>query len=396
MKNYLRCGFILYSVLTLSLALIGCTKTKVEIVNPPTVQSVPTSKPVVKVFLENSGSMDGFMCDGSELKDGMYNYLTCIKDHASKMELYYINSETKKQDASLSEYIKNLNPTAFRTAGGNRAFTDIPDLFTRVLATVNENTVAVYISDCILDIPNHAAPNFLYITRTDMHSAFSDKIAKQKNLAVCIYQLESFFQGKFFFPKGGSQSFNGKLPYYMFVIGTNAQLANLRRNVSDSLITHGVKKYCAFAPSFDVPVSLLKGSKPTESLELNTHREGRFHFKVQANLNMSLQHDSVLTSISNYTLSSPKEITIESISTISSEDSEYSHIIEFSILDKTFGNVVTLKKIQVPTWVSNANDKYGDSVAAGKTFGIEYIIGGIADAYKDKTTASFKLNIKKQ
>lgn len=396
MNNYLKCGFILYSALTISFALTGCTKTKVEIVNPTSVQSMPTSKPVVKVFLENSGSMDGYMCDGSELKDGIYNYLTCIKDHASKMELYYINSEIKKQNTSLSGYIRNLNPTAFQMAGGNKAFTDIPDLFTRVLATVNDNTIAVFISDCILDIPNHAAPNYLYITKTDMHSTFSDKIAKQKNMAVCIYQLESSFKGRYYFPKGGSQMYDGKLPYYMFVVGTNAQLANLRKNVSDSQITHGVKNYCAFAPSFDAPVSLLKGSKPVESLELNTQRDGRYQFKVQANLNMSLQHDDILTSISNYTLSSPKEIVIENISTISSEDSEYSHIIEFSILNKAFGNVVTLNKIQVPSWVTKANDRSGNSVAPGKTFGVEYIIGGIADAYKDKTASSFKLNIKKQ
>jgi len=190
--------------------------------------------------------------------------------------------------------------------------------------------------------------------------------------------------------------YDGKLPYYMFVVGTNAQLANLRKNVSDSQITHGVKNYCAFAPSFDAPVSLLRGSKSAESLELNTQRDGRYQFKVQANLNMSLQHDDVLTSISNYTLSSPKEIAIENISTITSEDSEYTHIIEFSIINKAFGNVVTLKKIQVPSWVTKANDRSGNSIAPGKTFGIEYIIGGIADAYKDQTASSFKLNIKKQ
>ena len=65
----------------------------------------------------------------------------------------------------------------------------------------------------------------------------------------------------------------------MFYGGTNAQLANLRKNVPNSQITHGVKNYCAFAPSFDAPVSLLKGSKPAESLELNTQRDGRYQFK---------------------------------------------------------------------------------------------------------------------
>ena len=171
-----------------------------EIVQLLSKQVVTNKQPVVKVFLENSGSMDGFMCDGSELKDGIYNYLTNVKDHSSKMELYYINSETKKQEVSLSEYIRNLNPANFRKAGGNRAFTNIPDLFTRVLNSVNDTTIAVYISDCILDIPNHVALDYLHITQTDIHSVFADRIKKINNLSVCIYQLQSTFNGSFFFP----------------------------------------------------------------------------------------------------------------------------------------------------------------------------------------------------
>ena len=398
-SNYMR-KIGKYSLITCAILAISvftsCTKTKVEVVNSPSVQAAPKNKPVVKVFLENSGSMDGFMCDGSQLKDGIYNYLTNVKDNASKMELYYINSKTIKQDVPLSDYIRDLNPSAFQKAGGNRAFTDIPNLFKRVLSSVDENTIAVYISDCILDIPNHAAPKFLHITQTDMHSVFGDKIAKQKNLAVCIYQLESTFSGTFFFPKGGSQKYNGKLPYYMFVIGSNSQLANLRKKVSESQITHGVKNYCAFSPSYDAPTTLLQGNKPAKSLELNTQRDGRFKFKVQSDLSLSLQNDNILTADSNYTMSNPNDLAIESISPITSEGSDYSHIIEFSIVDKVFGSVVTINRISMPNWIKQSNDNDGNSVAPSKTFGIEFILGGISDAYLDKKTASFKLNIKKQ
>ena len=374
----------------------SCTKTKVEILNSPAVNEASTRKPVVKVFLENSGSMDGFMCDGSELKDGIYNYLTSVKDNASKMELYYINSAVLKQNVTLSEYIRNLNPQAFKKAGGNRAFTDIPSLFRSVLSTIDENTVAVYISDCILDIPNHAAPNYLNITRTDIHSAFGDKIAKMPNLSVCIYQLTSTFNGTFFFPKGGSTSYQGKLPYYMLVMGTSQNLANIRKNVPETEITHGVRNYCAFAPAFDVPATLLQGIKPVQAVELNTKRDGKYHFKVEVNLDQSLQEDKVLTNPNNYLLSNPAKIMIDNISPILVQESEYSHILEFSIADEAFGNVVSMKRVAMPSWVKNSNDARGDSISPNKTFGVEQIIGGISDAFKSKTMSTIKINIKKQ
>ena len=390
--------FIAVLIITLW-SFTSCVDTTVEIIDSPSAQFVPKKKPVVRVFLENSGSMDGFMCDGSELKDGIYNYLTCVQDNASKIELYYINSDTIRQNVTLSQYIKNLNPKAFRDAGGNRSFTQIPDLFTNVLNHVSEDTIAIYISDCILDIPNHAAPNYLYITRTDMHSVFGNKISSFDNLSVSIYQLESTFNGTFFFPKGGSQSYSGILPYYMFVIGSNTQLAKLRKNVQDDKITHGVKNYCAFSPAFEVPTVLLKGNKAIKTsdvLELNTkQRDGKFHFKVKTNLSLSLQNDSVLTNPRNYTNTSPKDIQIEEILPIKVHDTEYSHIIEFSIYDNAFGNIVALNPIPLPSWIKESNDALGSDIYPDKTFGIEFIIGGISDAFNNKSTTSFKLNIKK-
>ena len=397
MKVLLRYCLVISGVVPLMMFFISCTNIKVEIVDSPTtIDAGSVKKPVVKVFLENSGSMDGFMCDGSELKDGMYNYLTTVKDICSKMELYYINSETKKQEVSLSQYIRNLNPTDFKKAGGSRAFTDIPDLFARVLKSVGSDTIAIYISDCILDIQNHSAPNFLNITKTDMHSVFGEKIAKMNDLAVCVYQLESFFNGTFYFPKGGLTPYKGRLPYYMILIGSSQQLANLRENVSDKEITHGVRNYLSFSPSFEVPAVLLQGNKPQKSLELNTKKNDRYHFNVGVNLNMSLETNKVLSNPQNYSLTTPSKIQIESILPVTAHNSKFSHIIEFNVADEAFGNVVTLRRLPVPLWVKESNDSQGSSIIPGKTFGIEYILTGISEAFKDKSIATFKLNIKKQ
>ena len=45
-------------------------------------QNYPIKKvsPKLKVYIENSGSMDGYMCEGSELKDAVYDYISSLSN----------------------------------------------------------------------------------------------------------------------------------------------------------------------------------------------------------------------------------------------------------------------------------------------------------------------------
>ena len=62
------------------------------------------------------------------------------------------------------------------------------------------------------------------------------------------------------------------------------------------------------------------------------------------------------------------------------------------------GEQLRLIKQEVPSWLEAVNDDTGKEVRKNleKTTGIKYIIGGIADAYKDdKVLADIKFNIVK-
>lgn len=58
-------------------AFFGCGGKRIEVsvaegyVSSQNVSSLRSDSPNVKVFIENSGSMDGYMCDGSQLKDAV-------------------------------------------------------------------------------------------------------------------------------------------------------------------------------------------------------------------------------------------------------------------------------------------------------------------------------------
>ena len=73
----------------------------------------------LNIYVENSGSMNGYMCDGSNLKDAVYDYVSDLKKNTNKCDLYYINSQIIPCKDSLDDYIKNLTPSSFAKAGGN-------------------------------------------------------------------------------------------------------------------------------------------------------------------------------------------------------------------------------------------------------------------------------------
>lgn len=378
-------------------SIVGCSSSPNVKVIGATPKAEVTTIPVVKVFLENSGSMDGYMCDGSELKDAIYNYLSALNNKADTMQLYYINSVIIPQKVTLNSYIRNLNPTNFRSAGGNRSHTDISELFNKFLSSVNDKSISIYISDCILDIPNNAAPNYLNITRTDIHNCFTNKAKSVKDLAVCVYQLESSYDGLYYFPKGGSSPYKGKRPYYMILAGPREILAYLRNAVPDSALIHGVKNYCAFSPNYEACAIINKGSKYVDEIPLKTkQRDGKYKFSVLVDLSKSLQNNDVLTNLSNYDWLNKTDLSIDNIQRINGNNSDYSHVITFSTNGAILTDIFSLNNIGLPAWVSKTNDPKGDSIDANKTFGIEYIIGGIADAYRDKETTSFKFNITKK
>ncbi|WP_217961543.1 hypothetical protein [Muribaculum intestinale] len=142
-------------------AVAGCGSDKIEVSSTSVESTIPSQNPCLKVFIENSGSMDGYMCDGSQLKDVVYDYISDVNRVSAKTDLYYINSVLIPYKGNLTNYIKALNPAAFKNAGGNLSNTDLGDLIAKVLNEVNDTTVCVFVSDCILDLPAKDAQKFL-------------------------------------------------------------------------------------------------------------------------------------------------------------------------------------------------------------------------------------------
>lgn len=78
-----------------------------------TWDAVPVPKEIkdsieLKVYVENSGSMDAYMCAGSNLKDAVFDYVSDLKRLTTSCSLYYINSKVIPFTGDLNTYIKIL------------------------------------------------------------------------------------------------------------------------------------------------------------------------------------------------------------------------------------------------------------------------------------------------
>ena len=391
--------FSLLIIIALSglLLLTNCGSNKIEVSSEPRNSTIDKTPPTIKVFLENSGSMDGYMCDGSQLKDAMYAYLSDLKLCSSSLELNYINSKIIPFNGGLDSYIKGLNPISFKTAGGNRSNTDLREIIKNVISNTNDTSISIFISDCILDLPTKNAQDFFTNCQISIKISVISGRDSVPNFGVVVAKLTSKFTGKYFYPNSTVENLNDVTrPYYMWIFGNSNIIANILYNAPlDDLQKYGFEDMISFVTINDIPFDI--NNKTTTSKIINP-TNGYYLATIRADFRTTLQPNNIIETSSNYTFYD-SSIAIETIQPITANNSEYTHYITIKIPQesKTIEEVLTFNSPRISNWVYNSNDDSGTDIKnnLSKTTGIKYLIEGIADAYKkDKLLTTCKFNIK--
>lgn len=227
------------------------------IVSYDEVKSVNKPKPSkIKLYVENSGSMDGYMFNGSELKDAVYSYVSGLETHSDTTELYFVNSGIYNVKAPLYDVIYAMSPAAFHSSPGNKANTDIADIFKMILMQLEDNGVSILVTDAILDLPSGATA-FFRTKQTQIKSIFENYLKENPNFAIEIFRMSSRFNGKYYFTGGNVALSNQPRPYYMFVMGDKQTLSAVNGIVAKSQIQHGVENYYAYSSYTEVPFVIM-------------------------------------------------------------------------------------------------------------------------------------------
>ena len=347
----------------------------------------------LKVYVENSGSMDAYMCAGSNLKDAVFDYVSDLKRLTTSCSLYYINSKVIPYNGELKSYIKDLTPQSFARAGGDRRNTDLRNIFEKIIRANGKQSVSVFVSDCILDIPENAI-DFFGNCQVSIKNTFNEALSANPDLGVEIIKFESKFEGYWYCGHNREHLTNVKRPYYIWVIGDQRYLAEFNKKVPVDSIIGGIKEYSAYAAPKKIPFDLNRSTYVT-------NHSGKINVEVLVNLRGSLQSSDLYKNTAQYKSANPSQVTVVSVNEITDASSLYSHVITLEIdnPETLKSETLTFSYPHLATWVSNSDDTTGANVKDNldKTTGLMALIKGVAEAYKNSTTygsVSFELKNK--
>lgn len=333
----------------------------------------------VKFYVENSGSMNGYLCDGSSFKNVIHYYANELEDIADTTSLFFLNSKIIPFKGDIDDYTLKMTPQTFDKFGGITSSSSLDKMLGMVIGNMGNSTVSVFVSDCILGVPYGQAEKYFSIAKDNVKKVFVDALKKHKNLGVEIFCLNSRFKGKYYQYGKTPLQIDTQRPYYMWLIGSQNLLGEINRKIGTSGIENLVEQV-GFSNCSVIPFTIVnEHGVPGNGTSLSSRTKGKkAQFIIRADLSSTLQGNSYLANVANYEKKSPL-VAIQEVRKI--ENSDYTHEIVLSIFDNAqLNECIKVRTMEVPQWVSDKNDMSGQNL--NKTAGIKYIIGGVADAYK--------------
>ena len=400
-------------------------------------QPVPKSEtkltaPTIKVFVENSGSMDGYVKGATDFENAVYSYLSDLQladlgvkndsiSSKNSMELYYINSKVLPFAPDVKAFINALEPTVFRQRGGNRGTSDMSEIIDTILAQTEDNDVSVFVSDCIFSPGNQYrvcdnADEYIVAQQIGIKSHIVEKLAKNPDFSIVVMRLTSQFNGIYYNKFDERQQINNERPFYMWLMGDRAYLKTILDEVALTQIKgKGVQNlFMISKPVSAVPYNIslpqpgngkYEIAKSEQNAITNAKTDGkggnsRFQVGISVDFSNILLPDEYLMNPDNYVVSN-KAYGVEITKYSGPNQGRYTHTIKLNLLQPVLskGTVKISLKNTLPQWINDYTDESGLDIhsvgAMEKTYGLKYLLGGVYDAYaSDGQYGSITINIK--
>ena len=421
---------------TCALFLVGCGGPPAgpnQNVGQPVQQSeIKLPAPTIKVFVENSGSMDGYVKGATDFENAVYSYLSDLQladlgvknDTSSSknaMELYYINSKVLPFAPDIKAFINALEPTVFRQRGGNRGTSDMSEIIDTILAQTGTDDISVFVSDCIFSPGNQYrvhdnADEYLVAQQIGIKGHVVEKLNRIPDFSIVVLRLLSQFDGTYYNKFDERTQINKERPFYIWLMGSREHLKTIIDCVNIANIKgKGVQNLFMISnPISTIPYNIslpqrgngkyeISKSEPYTITNAKTDGKGgssRFQISVSVNFSDILLPDEYLMNPDNYVVSN-KAYGIEVSKYSGPNQNRYTHTIKLNLLQPVLskGTVKISLKNSLPQWINDYTDESGldiNSVGAmEKTYGLKYLLGGIYDAYASNGQyGSVTINIK--
>ncbi len=390
-----------------------------HISNQATDDKADTIKPtpcVFNVYVENSGSMYGYVKGATNFENSVYSYLSDINnsDMCSQMNLNYINSIILRCQPDVADFIYRLEPESFKMKGGNQISTDISSLIGKILENHGKDTVSILISDFVFS-PGQGRNAEEYLINQQV--GIKNQIVKERkinpHLSFMIYRLTSNFNGKYYDQNNTPYVINHERPFYIMLFGNQEDLNRLTKEVSkDAVKGSGVLNSYSLSPtnskvSYGIITSPRIGSfKPNPKAPLSSVVNSKidrkapgpkFVFSIGADFSELLLEDDYLMNSDNYKVSNPAYM----LEIEKSQNAQYTHTIKICLnpqLQQIARGSLTISLLKRQSdWAEKytiMDDTGLDKITTDKTYGFKYLVDGIYEGFdKDSIYTEIKLNI---
>ncbi len=395
------------------------------ITTDPSSDTTPAATPAFAVYLENSGSMDGYVRGVTAFEDDVYQLLVDLGYATDTLSLFYINSQPIPYSAGTEQFISKLEPAEFQQRGGNRSNSDLNQIFSELLQQTAEQRATLLISDFILSLGKGSTKDLLNNQRISIYNTFRQQLERQP-LGTYIVKMHSDFTGNYYTKDDRPVYLTGvRRPYYLWFIGPAATIQALPTLAK-------VEQLPGFAHSYTLlPVSDEVAPEPFYTVLNNTFKQGSsrtdrsasgrtatgqdyvhglekvqasrrgeqsgtFGFSVAVNLSNVTADASYLTDPDNYQVQGYQldtVLTLDAVNMLHPRDRSLAegiatHVLAFSTTGRSYSNLQVALQRQTPAWVAqtSTNDDTAiknNEAAHDQTFGFRYLVAGVEEAYRN-------------
>ena len=376
------------------------------------------------VYLENSGSMDGYVKGITSFEGELGIVIPQIASFAlaenAKVTLNYLNDSIIYYGSSFNvkKFVTGLEPDEFSKRGGNRKDSDISDCFTKVISQMKgkEGNVSILISDCVFSpTSNEDIDKYLGMQRNYVTMALKNL---GKEYGVMVYRFMSMYDGTYYNKVKPHHNMSGinktERPYFIWIFGQRAHLAKIRH-----LLAKEEEKgdfFVDFSPldyiSYSCKQAHCLASSRKHVKEARLTMKKRLKLDVYVNYDCIPLNDEYVSSKDNYLVEGNVEMKIKQIIPTIEEDG-FTHKISLES-DSLINGIksqscitLTLKRPVLSTkWTNEYDDPDGmdyapDSLAARahitkrtpRTFGIRSLIEGTYQTYSGDAYAKMAIII---
>lgn len=382
------------------------------------IKTKPIGKVNFNIYIENSGSMDGYLSNQSDFKEVLKSFASDIPTNFdTRPDVFFVNNNglckqfPNEPSPDYSKFFSDLSPKKSKQDCNPGKDSSIDDII-RYSTKDMKNKVSFIFSDCILSYKGSGTGGATS-AQANIKMFMAEKIKKQ-NLSTIVIKFNSKFNGYYYNESNGGKEINMhqtiNRPYYALIFGETAYLKYLLSKINFDRYPGFEASYTLLANNKETkPESVItlknkigdfKIAYPASNMKIINAEEKNgstdFQFSINVNLNdLPFQNDFLMEK-SNYFIDNDfKVVSIEKL-----DDSDgYSHTISF----KTNSLKQTSKlnfgiNYSIPTWVnktgSDIDDNPSDSIQQKQTFGFKYLMLGLSEAYVAKNDdLQFKIPI---